>query len=58
MSRSQKRKKRYKSLNKIVFIVTMTIILAINILLIDYRMNKILKEDIKYNLLEYIREVF
>lgn len=47
-------KKRYKTICRIVFIFLMIIITTSSIFMIDYRINELLGDDSKNNLMKYI----
>lgn len=64
MSRIQKKQKeKYSKKNinvicRVIFIFLMIIITTSSVLLIDYRINEVLDDDSKFNLIQYIRDMF
>ena len=51
-------KKKYKSVCRKIFMLTMILLTVISIFLIDYRINKILDNDSKNNLMKYLKIYF
>ena len=51
-------KKKYKSVLRKIFMLTMIILTVSSIFLIDYRINKILDNDSKNNLMKYLKIYF
>ena len=61
LERNQKEKyskKKYKIICRVIFLFLMLIVTGSNILLIDYRINKVLDNDSKNNLTKYIIDIF
>ena len=51
-------KKKYKSVCRKIFMLTMILLTVSSIFLIDYRINKILDNDSKNNLMKYLKIYF
>ena len=51
-------KKKYKSVCRKIFMLTMILLTGSSIFLIDYRINKILDNDSKNNLMKYLKIYF
>ena len=51
-------KKKYKSVCRKIFMLTMILLTVSSIFLIDYRTNKILDNDSKNNLMKYLKIYF
>ena len=51
-------KKKYKSVCRKIFMLTMILLTVSSIFLIDYRINKILDNDSKNNLMMYLKIYF
>ena len=51
-------KKEYKSVCRKIFMLTMILLTVSSIFLIDYRINKILDNDSKNNLMKYLKIYF
>ena len=51
-------KKKYKTICKVVFMFMMLVITTTSILLIDYRINEVLDNDSKNNIIKYIMDIF
>ena len=51
-------KKKYKSVFRKIFMLTMILLTVSSIFLIDYRINKILDNDSKNNLMKYLKIYF
>ena len=51
-------KKKYKSVCRKIFMLTMILLTVSSIFLIDYRINKILDNDRKNNLMKYLKIYF
>lgn len=51
-------KKKYKTICKVVFMFMMLVITTISILLVDYRINEVLDNDSKNNIIKYIMDIF
>lgn len=51
-------KKKGKTICRVIFLFLMIIITISSILLIDYRTNEILGKDSKFNLTEYLIDIF
>lgn len=61
LERNKKEKysrKKYKTICRVVFLFLMLIVTGSSILLIDYRINKVLDNDSKNNLTKYIIDIF
>jgi len=51
-------KKKYKTICRVVFMFMMLVITTTSILLIDYRINEVLDNDSKNNIIKYIMDIF
>ena len=51
-------KKKYKSVCRKIFMLTMILLTVSSIFLIEYRINKILDNDSKNNLMKYLKIYF
>ena len=51
-------KKKYKSVCRKIFMLTMILLTVSSIFLIDYRINKFLDNDSKNNLMKYLKIYF
>lgn len=51
-------RKKYKSVCRKIFMLTMILLTVSSIFLIDYRINKILDNDSKNNLMKYLKIYF
>lgn len=51
-------KKRYKTICRFIFLIIMIITTTASVLLIDYRINNLLDDDSKDNLIQYVINIF
>ncbi|MEW9079023.1 hypothetical protein [Terrisporobacter glycolicus] len=51
-------KKKYKIICRVVFMFMMLVITTTSILLVDYRINEVLDNDSKNNIIKYIIDIF
>lgn len=51
-------KKKYKIICRVVFMFMMLVITTTSILLVDYRINEVLDNDSKNNIIKYIVDIF